>query len=215
MILVLHAGLEGKALAGSDFNLCASLRVVALAGCTLGLLEGAKTDKTDLGIILDFFSDSAEKCVNDGLGILLGDIGCLCDFVHQSGLADYFCHVYDFFSECRSTMALYRRGRTLAIEKQLCQKWGCRWFRLIWQGSFAFGSITPMRCRNIDRLSYILINCKNIFEGNLHIAQHAGFDGGTNLSLFMIAQVIPVKVIPGDVVVAAVELSARVTGLRV
>ena len=51
MILVLHAGLEGKALAGSDFNLCASLRVVALAGCTLGLLEGAKTDKTDLGIM--------------------------------------------------------------------------------------------------------------------------------------------------------------------
>ena len=60
----------------------------------------------------------------------------------------------------------------------------------------------------------MLIDCKNIFEGNLHATQHAGFDGGTNLSLFMIAQVIPVKVIPGDVVVAAVELKCQGDGVK-
>ena len=60
----------------------------------------------------------------------------------------------------------------------------------------------------------MLIDCKNIFEGNLHATQHAGFDGGTNLALFLSAQVLPVKFILSDVVVAAVELKCQGDGVK-
>src|SRR5262245_54272201 len=79
-VLELLAGLEVGHLLGRNADAAAGLRVASLSRRTIPDAEAPEAAELDLFALLEGVGDAVQDCLDDDLGVLLGQIGLVGDF---------------------------------------------------------------------------------------------------------------------------------------